>query len=176
MKKLLFLLLLAPALFFSCDKIEEANTITFDETLSLDIPVTVTETSAIALKSTAEHTFSVTKTASLSDITEIKDYLSKIKEIEVTNLDVVFSGLSSDEKIIKIDFFVSGVNVAVATIENISSSNNTFTVPKAQLVAAGTLLSSTKAVSITVSGTTSKAPMDFTVNMDFDCHIEAKAL
>lgn len=176
MKKLLLLLLIAPAVFFSCDKIEEANTITFDETISLDIPVTVAAPAAIVVKSTAEHTFTATETASLSDIPEISDYLSKIKSIEATNLDIVFGNLASDEEIKKIDIFVSGVSQAIVTLENITSSNNTYTIEKAKLVAAGTLLNSTKSVSITVSGTTSKAPMDFTVNMDFDVHVEAKAL
>lgn len=177
MKKLLLLLLIAPMLFFSCDKIDELNTVTFDETLSLDIPVSVAAQSAIVVKSTAEHTFSETETASLSDIPEIKDYLSKIEEIEVNSVNLIFGGLSSDEEIIKVDFFTSlSGTTPIATLENITSSNNTFSIPKANLVAVGTLLSNTKAVSITVSGTTSKSPMDFTVQMDIDTHIIAKAL
>lgn len=177
MKKLLLLLLIAPALFFSCDKIEEANTITFDETISLNIPVTVDAPTAIVVKSTAEHTFTATETASIGDISdELSKYLSKIKSIEATNLEIVFGNLAADEEIKKIDIFVSGVNQAIVTLENITSSNNTHMVEKAKLIAVGTLLNSTKSVSITVSGTTSKAPMDFTVDMDFDCHIEAKAL
>ena len=177
MKKLLLLLIITPALLFSCDKIEEANTITFDETLSLDIPVVVTAPTAIAVKSTEEEfSFGATQTASLSDINEISDYLGHLKSIDINSAEVVFTNLGTDEKINKIDLVVSGISQAIVTIENITATDNKRTIDKTKLVPAGTILNSTKSITIRVEGSTNMAPMDFIVNMDFDCHIEAKAI
>ncbi len=59
MKNTLLLLLIIPALLFSCDKVDELNTIEFDTTLSMDIPVAVVEpTAQIAKSGQAEFTFS----------------------------------------------------------------------------------------------------------------------
>lgn len=178
MKRISLLLFFIPALLFSCDKVEEANTVEFDTTLSLDIPVAVIEPVAKVEKSAeADFQFDQSATTSLSDISEISAYLSKLKSIDINDIEIVFTGLGSGEEIKSIDISVTGVGV-LATITNVTSANTTHSpsVDNAKLKQAATILNSTKALTVTVSGTTSTAPMDFTVNMDFDCHIEAKAL
>ncbi|MDX8340802.1 hypothetical protein SLH46_16515 [Draconibacterium sp. IB214405] len=178
MKNTFLLLLIFSALLFSCDKIDEANTFEFDTTVSMDIPVAVIETSAQAQKSAlADYAFSVTQTNSLSEIEEIADYLDKLKSIDINDLEIVISNLGEGELVKSIEISVDGVGVLV-TLTDISMENTTFTpeIDDSKLIQAASILSSTKAITITVAGVTNTAPMDFMVNMDFDCHIEAKAL
>lgn len=178
MKNTFLLLLIIPALLFSCDKIDEINTIDFDTTLSTAIPVAVVETSAMSAKSAeTEYSFSQSQTTKLSDINEISDYLNKLKSIDINDLEIVFSNLGEGEVISTIDISVTGAGMLVS-LTNISLTNNTQNpdVNSAVLLQAASILSSTKEIEITVSGTTNTAPMAFVVNMNFDCHIEAEAI
>ena len=178
MKRISLLLFIIPAFLFSCDEVEEANTIEFDTTLSLDIPVAVVAPTAMLEKSTQEDfMFEQSATSSLSEMENIQDYLSKVKTIEINDIEIVINNLGAGEEIKKIDISVEGIGV-LATIMNVSATNNVHSpsVDNAKLTQAATILNSTKAITVMVSGTTNSAPMDFTVNMDFDCHIEANAL
>jgi len=178
MKRISLLLFLVPALLFSCSLFEEANTIDLYPTLSVDIPVAVAEPVAMLEKSIeADFQFAQSATASLSEISEISEYLNKVKSIDINNLKIVFNSLGVGEEIKSIDVSVTGVGV-LASLANVSSANKTHTptIDSAKLMQVATILNSTKAITVTVSGITNIAPMDFTVNMDFDCHIEAEAL
>lgn len=178
MKNTILFLLIIPAFLFSCDKIDEINTIEFDTTLSMDVPVVVVDPSAQLQKSAQEEfAFAVTQTTRLSDISEISDYLNKLKSIDINDLELVISNLGEGEEINSIEVSVTGAGTLV-TLTNISATNNVQNpdIDNAVLVQAATILNSTKEVELTVSGTTNTAPMDFIVNMDFDCHIEAEAI
>jgi len=178
MKRITLLLFLVPALLFSCSLFEDANTIDLYPTLSVDIPVAVSNMGAMLEKSTqADFQFSQSATASLAEVSEVSDYLNKIKSIDINNLKIIFTNLGPNEEIKSIDISVTGVGI-LATITNVSSANHTHTptVDSAKLMQAANILNSTKAITVTVSGATNAAPMNFTVNMHFDCHIEAEAL
>ena len=179
MKKLLLLLFIAPALLFSCDKIDEANTVDFDTTVSMEIPVSVAAPTAIVQKSAeADHPFSESKTYSLSSNADIKDYLNKLQSIDIEDFAIMFTGLGEGEVINKLDISVPDVGILV-TFTNVSNADTSPT-PSAIfypiIQQAGNKLNATKSLTIMVSGTTNTAPMDFSVNMDFDLHVEAKAL
>ena len=62
----------------SCDKIDDANTVDFDTSISMEIPISVIDPTAIALKSIADYSFSESNTASLLQNYEIADYLDKM--------------------------------------------------------------------------------------------------
>ncbi|QIA07315.1 hypothetical protein [Draconibacterium halophilum] len=178
MKNTFLLLLIIPALLFSCDKVDEIKTIEFDTTLSVAIPVTVVEPTAQLSKSAeAEFSFSQSQTIRLSDIDEISNYLDKLKAIEINGMEIAFSNLGEGEEINSIDISVTGAGTLV-TLTNISANNTVQNpdVDNAVLMQAATILNATKEVELTVSGTTNTAPMNFIVNMDFDCHIEAEAI
>jgi len=178
MKNIYFVLLVFALSLFSCDKIEDANTIEFDTTLSMNIPVAVVETNASIQKSaSADFAFSETQTTKLSDISEIADYLNKLKSIDINELELVIGNLGEGELVKTLDVSVDNVGILVS-LTDISRENNTFkpSVDNAKLIQAASILNSTKEITITVSGTTNTAPVDFVVNMDFDCHIEAKAI
>ncbi len=178
MKRISFLLVVASLFLLSCDKIEEANTVDFDTTLSMDIPVSVESPVAMIEKSTAEDfPFSESKTYSLSENEDINDYLSKIKSIDISDFAIVFSGLGEGEEIKMVDISVTGAGI-LASFQNVTNATTspTPTINSANVAQAATILNSTKAIEVIVSGTTNTAPMDFTVNMDFDVHVEANAI
>uniref|UniRef100_UPI0032175DAA hypothetical protein n=1 Tax=uncultured Draconibacterium sp. TaxID=1573823 RepID=UPI0032175DAA len=178
MKRIPFLLFILVFIIFSCDKIEDANTIDFDTSISIDIPVAVLNPAALTTKSaTADYSFSASQTMKLSEIGEIGDYLNKLKSIDIENPEVTFSNLAEGEEIKTIEISVTGVGV-LATFSNITNANATHTpsIDNALLTQVATILYATKEVTVTVAGTTNTAPMDFTINMDFDVHIEAEVL
>lgn len=178
MKNTLFLFLIIPALFFSCDKINEVNTIEFDTTLSMRIPVDVFAPSAqLAKSATAEYSFSKTQTTKLSEIDEISDYLNKLKTIDINDLELVFNNLEEGQEIHSINISITDAG-SLVTLTNISNAMNVQNpeIDDEVLLQAASILSNTKEIEVTVSGTTNTAPMDFVVNMDFDCHIEAEAI
>lgn len=177
MKQLYILLLIIPTLILSCDKIDDANTIDIDTTISMEVPVAVLETNAIALKSVTDYSFSESGTASLMDNTEIMDCLEKIESIEVNKLKVIFYGLESGMVIETISFSVSGIG-EIASISNVTNTNasHTLSIDNSKLTKIASILESNWAVTATVSGTTNTAPMWFSINMEYDLHVEAKAL
>lgn len=178
MKKFTLLLLILPVFLFSCDKIDDANTVEVDTTLAMNIPVTVDAVAAIVEKSTeADFPFSASKTYSLSENEDINDYLSKLKSIDITTFAILFSELQVGEEIKTVDISVTGAGV-LASFVNVTILDNspTPTINAANLVAAATILNSTKSITVVVSGTTNTGPMDFTVNIDLDVHVEAKAI
>lgn len=179
MKKITLLLFIFSAFLFSCDELEEANTVPFNTSLSIDIPVVVVEPASMATKSATEttYTFSGSGSYSLSSNTDISEYLNKIKSISITRLDLMFSGLGDEEVIKNIDVEVEGVGVLFSLTDvSASSANQSPAVDNVKLTAAADKLRTSKSITIKVSGTTNKAPMNFTVGVDFDLYVEATVI
>lgn len=172
-----YLLLFLLVFILSCDKIDDANTVDFDTSISMEIPISVIDPNAMALKSIADYSFSQSSTASLVQNYEIADYLDKIKSIEVENLEIIFYGLEPGTEIKTISLSVQGVGV-IATITNITSSNTVHSpaVDNSKLKQIASQLTNNWMITATVSGTTNFAPMWFTINMEYDIHVEAEAL
>lgn len=178
MKKFTVLLFFFLAILFSCDKIDDANTVDFDTSMSVNIPVLVTQPAGIATKSTEEsYPFSASGTYSLSSNADISTYLEKIETISITSLRIMFSGISNDEVIERIDVEVEGVGI-LFTLNDVSASslNQSPDVDNVKLTEAAHKLRSSKAITIKVSGSTNTAPMDFSVKVDFDLYVEAKVI
>lgn len=178
MKNTILLLLILTVLFFSCDKIDEVNTIEFDTTLSMDVPVAVASPSAQLFKSAeAEYSFSQTQVTRLSEIGQISEYLNKLKSIDINDLEIIFDNLGEGEVINSINISITGAG-SLVTLTNISNATSAQSpeIDSAVLLQAASILNTTKEIEVTVSGTTNTAPMDFLVQMDFDCHIEAEAI
>jgi len=177
MKQICFLLLFLSAFFFSCEKIKDATTVDFDTNVELEVPVSIQQNNAKALKSAASYPFSESGTASLRDNPEIKDYLNLIKSIEIKSVVIKFSNLQPSEIIETISVSATGVGT-LATIKNVTSANSTHTpaIDNAKLNQLAGQLKSSKSVTLTVSGSTNSAPMTFYINTDFKIHVEASPL
>ena len=161
----------------SCDKIDDANTIDFDTSISMEVPFSVNEPTALTLKSIADYSFSESATASLTENYEIVDYLDNIKSIEVTDLEVIFYGLEPGTEIITVSLSIQGVGT-IATITNVTSSNaiHSPSVDNSKLLQIASQLNNNWMITATVSGSTDTAPMWFSINMEYDLHVEAEAL
>jgi hypothetical protein len=165
MKSKLFLLLVPFLVLAGCDKVKDATAITVDTTLKNNIPVTVAGT-----KSTAAVSFSKSQDLSLSDNTDLSKYLSKIDQIDLSNLVITVTGLTAGQTINTITLDVTGVGT-VCTQTNITSTNNSFTPNVSATIFSqlSTKLKADKKLTFTVSGNAS-GPMTFTVG----CNMTAK--
>lgn len=165
MKSKLFLLLVPFMVLAGCDKVKDATAITVDTTLKNNIPVTVAGT-----KSTAAVSFSKSQDLSLSDNTDLSKYLSKIDQIDLSNLVITVTGLTAGQTINAITLDVTGVGT-VCTQTNITSTNNSFTPNVSATIFSqlSTKLKADKKLTFTVSGNAS-GPMTFTVG----CNMTAK--
>jgi len=177
MKKLIFLFMLTPVFFASCDKIKDATTEDFYTTLRMEIPVEVVDTTTLEKSLKAGYSFSVSQTKSLEDNEKIQDYLDLLKLIEVTDVDIDFSGLVNEQVIENVELSIENVGT-IATIENVSASNLTHhpEINSSVLINIANILYHEKQLTMTVSGTTNAAPMNFLVDTSFDLHIEASPL
>jgi hypothetical protein len=177
MKKLIILFILTPFFFASCDKIKDATTEDFYTTLRMEIPVEVVDTTTTEKSTNASYSFSVSQTESLESNEKIQDYLDLLKLIEVTDVDIDFSGLVNEQVIETIELSIENVGT-IATIENVSASNPTHhpEINSSVLINIANLLYHEKKLKMTVSGTTNAAPMNFVVDTSFDLHIEASPL
>ncbi|WP_346857125.1 hypothetical protein [uncultured Draconibacterium sp.] len=177
MKRFMSLLLLVPLLLFSCDKIEDANTIDFDTNMDMYIDVGVEGNTAVLVKSAADYTFSESGYASLYDNSDLWDYLDHIKSIEVDNLEIMFYGLESGAQINSITLSVSGVG-DIVTLQNITSANSTQhpTISSSVLTQLANHLINNLEITATVSGTTDTGPMWFGINISYDLLVKVKAV
>jgi hypothetical protein len=165
MKSKLLLFLVPFMVLAGCDKVKDAAAITVDTTLKNNIPVTVP-----ASKSIAAVSFSKSQDLSLADNTDLSKYLSKIDQIDLSNLVITVTGLTAGQTINTVSLDVTGVG-NVFTQTNITMSNNSFTptVSATILSQMGAKLKTDKKLTFTVSGNASGA-MTFTVG----CNMTAK--
>jgi hypothetical protein len=169
----LSLILILMIVFASCDKTETSYT-----TMAITIPVEVTDTTSTTSKSSlAGYDFSGSVTESLEDNDNINEYLDILKGIRVEDFYVTFSGLQNNQIIENIDISVEGVGV-IASIENVSLSNLSYQpeVNSSLMILIGYILISEKQITVSVSGTTNKAPMNFNVETYFFLNIETSPL
>lgn len=178
MRKLLFLFLISiPVFFNSCNKIKEAVTEDFYTTLKVDIPVEVADTATTAKSTNAGYAFTASHTESLEDNDKVKDYLDLLKSIEVTDVDIEFSGIVGDQVIGAIKLSIENIGV-IATLENVNTSNLTFhpEINSSVLIQIANELYFSKKITMTATGISNAAPMNFNVATSLDLHIEASPL
>jgi len=165
MKSKLFLLLVPFMMLAGCDKVKDATAITVDTTLKNNIPVTVTATKSVTAVS-----FTKSQDLNLSDNTDLSKYLSKIDQIDLSNLVITVTGLTGTQTINTVSLDVTGVgNVFTQTNISVSSPSFTPAVSATILSQMGTKLKADKKLTFTVTGTAS-GPMTFTVG----CNMTAK--
>jgi len=176
MKKLLILFTLAPIIFASCKKIKDAAYVDINTTLSAEIPVAV-DTATTDKSALVGYSFTESHTESLEENDKVKDYLDLLKRIEVNEVNIEFRNLVGDQLIETIAIEVENIGT-IATLENVSPTNSDFTpdINPSVLVQIANELYFTKKLTVTVSGTTNKVPMNFIAATYFDLHIEASPL
>ena len=167
MKSKLLFLLVALVMFTGCEKLKDKTAITVNTDLQSIIPVTVSDAKSINALS-----FSETQDLDLADNEDLESYLSKIDEINLSNLVITITGLTSGQTINTISLEVTGVGT-VLTQTNITMTNNSFTpsVTPTILNQMASKLKSDKKLTLTVSGNVS-GPMTFYVGCNMDASVK----
>jgi len=121
-------------------------------------------------------TFSETEVLSLADNSDLQEHLSKIDEINLSNLVITVSGLTAGQTINSLSLDAAGVG-NVLTVTNITMSNNSFTpeVSATVLNQMGDKLLTDEVLTLTVSGEAS-GPMTFTVSCNMDARVVVATL
>ncbi len=163
-----------------CELIKDKATVPISTQLKADVPlVIVTPGAAKSGNQTGAESaiaFNKSQTLSLSDNTDIKPYLDKVKEIDLNSLVVTVTGLTAGQTINSVALDVTGVG-NVFTQTNITSTNNTFTPTLATgvLGQVSTKLLNDKMITLTLSGNVS-GPMNITVSLNFGVEVVAYVL
>jgi hypothetical protein len=179
MKTKLLLVLAICLSFAGCDKIKDATAISVDTELQASIPVTVLSTgmkSADLISSTTAFTFSKTQDLSLSANPDISPYLSKINQINLSNVVITVSGLSPGQTINSMSLDVTGVG-NVFTQTNITSTNYSFTpsISAGLIGQLGAKLKADNKLTFTVSGT-ANGIMTFTVGVSMNAKVTVNTI
>jgi hypothetical protein len=166
--KVLFYFVVLVALA-GCNKIKDATSITVNTQLQSNIPVTTP--GAKSTNGVNAVTFSKTQDLSLADNADLKSYLSKIDEINLSNLVITITGLTAGQTINSISLDVAGVGT-VCTQTNITMTTNSFTpvVTATILSQMGAKLKADKKLTFTVSGSAS-GPMTFVAGCNMDAKV-----
>jgi hypothetical protein len=175
MKSRLFLYLVPLVALAGCDKIKDATAITVNTELQSNITVTVTNPvkSANGAKSLI---FSETQDLSLADNSDLESYLSKINEIDLSNLVITITGLTTGQSISSISLDVAGVGT-VFTQTDITMTSNSFT-PTVSSTILGQMATKLKAdnkLTFTISGSASEE-MTFVVGCNMDAKVKVNTI
>lgn len=163
-----------------CEMIKDKATVPISTQLKADVPIVIVTPGAAKSGNQAGAesaiVFSKSQDLSLSDNTDIKPYLDKIKEVDLTTLAVTITGLSAGQTINSVALDVTGVG-NVFTQTNITSTNNTFTptLTTGILDLVSAKLLKDKLVTLTLSGNAS-GPMTITVSLNFGVEVVANVL
>lgn len=174
MKQIYILLLIVPFFLFSCDK--DDDTVDVLTNLETTIPVHVVQPSEATQKSgLSEYVFSATKTYYLKDNADVVNYLDDLETVVLKYFTFEITGLEDDEIINSLEVSVDGGDLLVAR-ENITNAGYGTELPHNVGVygTVGDVLQSEQQITITVSGTTNMAPMDFDVKLMLQVDVEAK--
>jgi hypothetical protein len=170
MKLSLSLLFAAFLVLSGCEKIKDATSIKVDTSFNVDFPVTTNQSKATA------STFSQTEVLSLADNSDLESYLSRIDEIDLSNVVITVEGLTEGQTINTLSLSAEGIGT-ILTVTDITMANNSFTpeVSSSILTQMGNKLNSNGSLTFTVSGETS-GPMTFVVSAGMDAKVKVETL
>ena len=176
MKQKLFLLSLLLLTLFACD---ETMTVNFDADFVADMDVESQEQEFVGLatKSRTMNCFEGAVEINLDDEDELKDYLDRIREVNVNKVRCEVIGLSGGKKVEKLNIEVDSTSF-MKTITDISELSNEFDIDVTDEVLneLGTEFFTSKKLKVKVSGVTSHAPMNFKIKVRFVTKVKASVL
>lgn len=108
----------------SCDQIKELITISISTTLEGNIPLVATKSSSGITKASAVN-YGGSKTISIADNPDLKEYLKKIKEVNIQSVNIKITGLKQDQTIDFLKLDVTGIG-EIASIKDVTMNNNSF--------------------------------------------------
>lgn len=162
MKQNYILLLIFTLFLFSCDK---DDTVVIETSLPLTLSFEVSEASAIEHESgRTDYAFTGSETYYLNDNDDLKNNLDDITYILGKFVNYGISGLSEGDSINYLVVSVEESTVKINMPDSITFTNNGMF--GGGYAAFGEALMKDKQITVTVEGTTRKAPMNFDVNLE----------
>lgn len=162
MKRIYLLLFIIPAFLSSCD---DDDPVIVETNLPLTLSFEVSEASAIEHESgRTDYAFTGSETYYLSDNDDLKDNLDDITYILGKFVNYGISGLSEGDSINYLMVSVEESIVSINMPDSLSITRNGMFGGGYQ--AFGETLMEEKQITVTVEGTTRKAPMNFDVNLE----------
>lgn len=162
MKQNYILLLIFSLFLFSCDNDDQ---VVIETSLPLTVPIEVSEASATEHESgRTDYAFTASGTYYLSDNDDLKDKLDDITHIQGKFINYGISGLAEGDTI---NYLIVSDGESAAEINMPDSL--TFTTNGmfgGGYAAFGEALMEDKQITVTVEGTTRKAPMNFDINLE----------
>jgi hypothetical protein len=156
--------------FTSCD---EATTVDFDTKLTTTIEAEATEASE--LKSEANFPFAASAILNIEDDSKVKDYLDRIKEMDIKSVTATFTGIPEGHEILSLNIYVDNYKLPV-TLENIINGQAiTLDLSDAVLLNVSNTILDKKSVTLKIDGFAS-AEMKFSTLMQFDVTVKANVL
>lgn len=160
-----------------CEWLKNLGNVDFETDLVLNVLVSSDmKKGANAATEIADFSFTGSEVLSLEENEDIEPYIKKLKEIDLQDVKVTFSGLLSGQTITTIALSVSGVGI-ICTHSNITSTTGTFTpaIDEDMLLKAGKKLLKDGSITVVVSGTSSVI-IENLVNIVFGAKVTAGAL
>ncbi len=160
-----------------CEWIRNLGNVDFETDLVLNVLVSSDmKKGANTATEIADFSFTGSEVLSLEENEDIEPYIKKLKEIDLQDVKVTFSGLLSGQTITTIALSVSGVGI-ICTHSNITSTTGTFTpaIDEDMLLKAGKKLLKDGSITVVVSGTSSVI-IENLVNIVFGAKVTAGAL
>lgn len=162
MKQNYILLLIVPFFLFSCDK---DDTVTVETNLPLTVSFEISEASAIEHESgRTDYAFTGSGTYYLNDNDDLKDNLEDITYILGKFVDFGISGLADGDSINYLTISIKENMLEINTPDSLTITSNGMI--GGAYLGFGEALMEEKQVTVTVEGTTRKAPMNFDVTLD----------
>lgn len=181
MKKRYLLLIYTLVLTLTgCDKLKELATIRINTKIETEIPIVIaTNLPSAAAFGENIHiplTFSETHVIELLDNFDIEPYLKKIKEIDLSEVEITALGMQPGQVINSVTLEVAGIG-HILTLTNISSTNNTFkpTIPQSLLDAVASKFLNEEKITVTVYGS-ANSPMSISIGVSIEAGIIAYVL
>lgn len=176
MKNTLFILLVMFIGFTSCDKVDDLKTKDFyDIELSKETTINVNTDKAGRIKMAETYPFSETIDLDFADIKEIKDYLNKLEEVDVTSVNCKITNLTGGEvKSLKLSLPDLNFDYDIPTVSVNQPLFVNFTTEQLDVIA-NTLLQNKK-LKMTITGTVSEQPVSFNIETTALVDVEVEVL
>ncbi|WP_321371164.1 hypothetical protein [uncultured Draconibacterium sp.] len=169
MKQNSILLLIFSLFLFSCDN---DDPVVIETNLPLTVPIEISEASATEHESgRTDYAFTASGTYYLSDNDDLKDQLDDISNIFSRGSSAKIAGLAEGDTVNYVSISIGESTVGINTPDSLYFTSTSNPDLGFGYAAFGDVLMEDKQVTVTVEGTTRKAPMNFDVN--FELLIEA---
>lgn len=171
----------ATFLFSGCDKLEEADDVSFDATFTIPQPFVVDED-----QDEPENPYvSSNSSMEATQNSQVQQYIDRIKSIKVNQVNYVISNFQADGAVTLVSgsatFFATGGNAGsgvIAQVSNVPLTNHSGILQVSQegLDTIGEIILEDGEVQVISSATLSDAPVSFAVTVTLDVTITANAL